>query len=108
MQKSITAIRGAVLSFLDDPFQKNIEDCMVYESDAILVMADGKITQFGPADTILETLPADTPITHYRDSIITAGFIDSHVHYPQTQIIGAFGKQLIDWLNKYTLLVQTW
>jgi len=106
MQQGITAIRGAVLSFSDDPFQKDIEDCMIYESDAIIVMADGKITQFGPADSILETLPTDTAITHYHDSIITAGFIDSHVHYPQTQIIGAFGKQLIDWLNKYTFIAE--
>ena len=73
---------------------------------AIIVIAVGKITQFGPAESILETLPADTPITHYHDSIITAGFIDSHVHYPQTQIIGAFGKQLIDWLNKYTFIAE--
>ena len=106
MQQSTIAIRSAVLSFSDDPFQKDIEDCMIYESDAIIVMADGKITQFGPAESILETLPADTPITHYHDSIITAGFIDSHVHYPQTQIIGAFGKQLIDWLNKYTFIAE--
>jgi len=106
MQQDITAIRGAVLSFIDDPFQKNIEDCMVYEPDAILVMEDGKISQFGPASTILETLSADVPITHYPNSIITAGFIDSHVHYPQTQIIGAFGKQLIDWLNKYTFIAE--
>jgi len=106
MQQGITAIRGAVLSFSGDPFQKDIEDCMIYESDAIIVMADGKVTQFGPADSILETLPTDTPITHYQDSIITAGFIDCHVHYPQTQIIGAFGKQLIDWLNKYTFIAE--
>ena len=106
MQQNITAIRGSVLSFSGDPFQKDIEDYMIYEPDAIIVMADGKITQFGPANTTLETLPADTPITHYQDSIITAGFIDCHVHYPQTQIIGAFGKQLIDWLNKYTFIAE--
>ena len=35
-----------------------------------------------------------------------AGFIDCHVHYPQTQIIGAFGEQLIDWLNKYTFIAE--
>jgi guanine deaminase len=35
-----------------------------------------------------------------------AGFIDCHVHYPQTQIIGAYGEQLIDWLNKYTFIAE--
>jgi guanine deaminase len=34
------------------------------------------------------------------------GFIDSHVHYPQTQVIGSFGEQLIDWLNKYTFIAE--
>lgn len=106
MVRNTTAIRGAVLSFSDDPFQEDIENCMVYEPDAIIVMADGKITQFGPADSILKTLPDNMAITHYTDSVITAGFIDSHVHYPQTQIIGAYGKQLIDWLNKYTFIAE--
>ena len=35
-----------------------------------------------------------------------AGFIDSHVHYPQTEIIGAYGAQLLDWLNKYTFVAE--
>ncbi len=33
---------------------------------------------------------------------MTAGFIDSHVHFPQTPMIGAAGGQLLDWLNTYT------
>ena len=41
-----------------------------------------------------------------RDTLIMAGFIDCHVHYPQTQIIGAFGEQLIDWLDKYTFVAE--
>ena len=52
-------------------------------------------------------LPAGTVIKEYgRDTVIMAGFIDCHVHYPQTQIIGAFGEQLIDWLNKYTFIAE--
>jgi guanine deaminase len=30
------------------------------------------------------------------------GFVDAHVHYPQTAIIASWGKRLIDWLNTYT------
>jgi guanine deaminase len=42
-------------------------------------------------------------VRHYGpDSLISAGFIDSHVHYPQTPMIGAFGAQLLDWLETYT------
>jgi len=36
-----TVIRGAVLSYSDDPFQKDISNCMLYESDAIIVMQVG-------------------------------------------------------------------
>jgi len=38
--------------------------------------------------------------------VILPGFIDCHVHYPQTQIIGAYGKQLLDWLNQYTFVAE--
>ena len=49
-------------------------------------------------------LPEGTPVTHYRRELISAGFIDTHIHYVQTGIIGAFGDQLIDWLNNYTFV----
>ena len=98
----ITAIRGAALTYIDDPFRKPVEDCVVYESDALIVMQSGKISQFGPARDLISGLPEDTEITTYENSLILPGFIDCHVHYPQTEIIGAYGAKLIDWLNKYT------
>jgi guanine deaminase len=100
---STTAIRGPVLTFTGDPFDKGLEHTMVYESDAVVVMANGKITDFGPADQLLGKLPAGTEVKNYGpDSLISAGFIDSHVHFPQTPMIAAYGEQLLDWLNKYT------
>ena len=48
--------------------------------------------------------PRGTPIKRAgNDALILAGFIDCHVHYPQTQIIGAYGAQLIDWLEQVHL-----
>src|SRR6185437_638808 len=41
-------------------------------------------------------------ITRYRDALISAGFIDAHVHYPQLPVIGAGGKPLLEWLTSYT------
>jgi guanine deaminase len=41
-------------------------------------------------------------VTDYGDALISAGFVDAHVHYPQTAIIASWGKRLIDWLNTYT------
>ena len=100
------AIRGAVVTFKGNPFAQPVEDCLVYEDDAIIVVDDGKITQFGAAADIQPNLPKDMHVEHYVDSLILPGFIDCHVHYPQTEIIGAYGKQLIDWLNKYTFVAE--
>ena len=75
--------------------------------DAIIVMADGKIARFGPASEIAPLLPPGIEVVDYgRDALITPGFIDCHVHYPQTQIIGSYGRQLLDWLNKYTFVAE--
>jgi guanine deaminase len=103
MSNGTTAIRGPALTFTGDPFKKGLEHTMVYESDAIVAMADGVVTHFGPANTIKPQLPPEVPIREYGpDSLISAGFLDSHVHFPQTPMIAAFGEQLLDWLNKYT------
>ena len=100
-----TAIRSAMLTFKKDPFFHEMEECVVYESDAVIVMEGGKITQVGRAQDILSSLD-DVEVKHYTDSIIIPGFIDSHVHYPQTEIIGAYGEQLLDWLNNYTFIAE--
>jgi len=101
------AIRGPVLTYTGDAFRDGLERTMHYEPDAIVAMADGRITHFGPASQVRAQLPHDTVVKDYgRDTVIMAGFIDCHVHYPQTQIIGAYGKQLIDWLNDYTFVAE--
>ena len=63
----------------------------------------GVIRAFGPFDALRDALDPATPVTRYGDdALIAPGFIDTHVHYPQTQMIGAYGKQLLDWLERYT------
>jgi guanine deaminase len=98
-----TAVRGPVLTFTGDPFRDGLSNTMVHEPDAIVAMRDGCITHFGPAERVLKELPAGVEIRDYgRDSLISAGFVDSHVHFPQTPMIAAYGSQLLDWLNQYT------
>jgi guanine deaminase len=101
------AIRGPALTYTGDAFLDGLESAMRFESDAIVAMAGGRITHFGPASEVRAQLPAGTVVKEYgSDTVIMAGFIDCHVHYPQTQIIGAFGAQLIDWLNQYTFIAE--
>jgi guanine deaminase len=101
------AIRGPVLTYSGDPFQLGVRETMHYEPDAMLVIEAGRIARVGPTGKIRRTLPAGTEVDDYgRDSLIMAGFIDCHVHFPQIPIIGAGGEQLIDWLNKYTFVAE--
>src|SRR5688572_3394688 len=101
------AIRAPALTFTGDPFVEGVEATLRYERDALIAMRDGRITHFGPADRIRPELPPGIHIKEYgRDALILPGFIDCHVHYPQTQIIGAYGEQLLDWLNKYTFVAE--
>ncbi len=103
---STTAIRAAAVTFRADPFLHEPADCLVYEPDAVIALDDGKIADFGPADEVLKRLPADTLVLHYPDAIVSAGFIDTHIHYPQTQMVAAFGEQLLEWLTKYTFIAE--
>ena len=67
---------------------------------AVLV-DDGRIVAVGTADDLRARHP-QARVTDYGRALISAGFIDAHVHYPQTAIIASWGKRLIDWLNHYT------
>ncbi|MEO8537591.1 MAG: guanine deaminase [Betaproteobacteria bacterium] len=98
----LTAIRGALLTFAGDPLRVGDEAACRYESDAIVAMADGVIVDCGPAADVLSRLPPAIPVTHYAGSLISAGFIDAHVHYPQLPLIGAGGRPLLDWLEQST------
>ena len=98
-----TALRGPALTFTGDPFRDGLERTLVHEPDAIVAMQDGRITHFGPAARIAPLLPAGTEIRDFgKDALISAGFIDTHVHFPQTTMIASHGAQLLDWLERYT------
>lgn len=99
------ALRGPTLSFHDDPFMVGDDAAMRYEPDGLVIVEDGVITAAGDYAALRDGVNPGH-IMHYPDSLIMPGFIDTHVHYPQTQIIGAYGAQLIDWLNKYTFVAE--
>ncbi len=91
---------GQVLSFTADPFIEG-ETAARHESHGAVLVDAGRIIATGPADTLCAAHP-QARIHDYGRALITAGFIDAHVHYPQTAIIASWGKRLIDWLNSYT------
>ena len=91
---------GQVLSFTADPFEVG-ETAARHDSHGAVLVEDGRITATGPADALRAAHP-QARLHDYGRALITAGFIDAHVHYPQTAIIASWGKRLIDWLNSYT------
>lgn len=95
------AIRGAFLDFLHDPFYRDEQDAIRYLPDGLLVIDGDKIADFGRYDQLADKY-ADIATDHYANRLIMPGFVDTHVHYPQTEMIAAYGEQLLEWLEKYT------
>lgn len=89
---------GQVLSFTGDPFLDGPEAARL---DGAVLLEAGRIRAVGQADDLRRMAP-QAKVTDYDRAIISAGFVDAHVHYPQTAIIASWGKRLIDWLNSYT------
>ena len=64
----------------------------------------GTIAKVGEAAALLPTLAPGTPVDHYPDQLVLPGLIDTHLHFPQTQVIASYGAQLLEWLQKYTFV----
>jgi len=96
------AIRGSFFDFVDDPWKygDHEQDAARFTRDGLLVVKDGMIADFGPFADVARRHPS-VEITHIKDRLILPGFIDGHIHFPQVRVLGAFGNQLLDWL-------QTW
>lgn len=97
----ITLLLGQTLRFSGDPFTPPWQDVAQVETRGGVVISDGVILDHGTAQAMQSAYPAAQEVD-YGSSLITAGFVDAHVHYPQTAIIASWGKRLIDWLNGYT------
>ena len=102
-----TAHRGSILHFLDDPDSMPLPECYQYYEDGVLLVEQGKVVGLGAAATILASLPDDVELLEHPNSLIVPGFIDTHIHYPQTEMIAAYGEQLLEWLQTYTFRVES-
>jgi guanine deaminase len=67
-----------------------------------MIIEDGAIYSLCDASQGIKKLNSDVPVIEHPDSLIMPGFVDSHIHFPQTEVIAAYGEQLLQWLNKYT------
>jgi guanine deaminase len=95
------AFRASFLHLLEDPGNAIESAAVEYVDDGVLLVEEGRIAALGPAEKLLATLPEGTPLADYRGHLVVPGFVDTHVHYPQLDMIAAYGAKLLDWLEYY-------
>lgn len=97
-------------SFLDFPSLATQPDDIAanvrYIEDGVLRLRAGKVVSLDSIEVAAGWTDISSVID-LRGKIIVPGFIDTHIHYPQTEMIGAFGEQLLEWLNNYTFPVES-
>jgi guanine deaminase len=98
--RKLQAYRASLLHFHADPAFS--ADAHAWHEDGLLVVEEGRIHAAGDYDRLAPALPPDTPIADYRGKIITPGFIDTHLHFPQTDMIASPAPGLLPWLETYT------
>jgi len=90
-----------VVHCVDDPWQSGDAAAQVFEN-GYLSVENGRVVAVGDAGELsAEDLSGCTQVD-YRGKLIVPGFIDGHLHYPQTGVIASYGAQLLEWLEKYT------
>jgi len=96
------AIRGCVVHCLHDPGEGDDANALEVYEDGLLVIENGRVSRLGPADELLATLGDAVTVDDQRGRMVVPGFIDTHIHYAQTDMIASYGEQLLTWLERYT------
>ena len=102
MAGETSAIRGSFFDFVDDPWKYvgREPESARFIRDGLLVVENGIIADFGDFAEVSKRHPG-VQVTHIKGRLILPGFIDGHVHFPQLRVLGAYGDQLLDWLQNW-------
>jgi guanine deaminase len=94
----VRVYRSRIFTPVRDPFADGVDDSYRWFDDGHLAVDDdGRITSVGNW--------SDAPEGEVLDlsgRLIAPGFIDTHLHAPQLEMIGSYGGHLLEWLNRYT------
>lgn len=99
---SAVAYRARIAHCLLDPGEQDCSGALQVFDDGLLLVDGGRVQAIGPADPMLKSLGEAVQVIDRRGHWLIPGFVDCHIHYPQTDIIAAYGTQLLEWLNTYT------
>jgi guanine deaminase len=89
-------IRGETVSFGAEP-----QSVTHHEKGALVIGDDGRILWHGDF-TQLPPEHAAAPCDDYTGCLVMPGLIDPHIHFPQYRMLAAPGKDLLDWLTRFT------
>ncbi|NVK29961.1 MAG: guanine deaminase [Gammaproteobacteria bacterium] len=95
-----TLICGDLLHCIDNPFYT--DEAVEFIEDGALLVEDGLIIDKGKRETLLSKAGKDWHIEHHPNCTLTPGFVDTHIHFPQVDVVASWGTQLLDWLETYT------
>ncbi|MCH8465130.1 MAG: guanine deaminase [Roseinatronobacter sp.] len=99
-----TLIRARLLSFLREPQSPEDTASFRYIEDGALLIEGGIIRAMGEFGAV-STEGAE--VIDHRPHLLMPGFIDTHLHFPQMQVIASWAAELLDWLNDYTFPEET-
>ncbi|MBO9713233.1 guanine deaminase [Sphingomonas sp.] len=99
------AFRAEILRVPEDPARAG-PAAVRHETDGLLVVEDGRVLACGSHDALARQF-AEVPVEAFPGGLIVPGFVDAHVHYPQTDRIASHGEQLLHWLARHIFPAET-
>ncbi len=96
----LQAYRASLLHFHADPAFG--DDAIGWHEDGLLIIDGDKVQAAGDYAALHPGLPPGTQVHDYRGKVIMPGFIDTHLHFPQTDMIASPAPGLLPWLETYT------
>ena len=103
MNEAITIVRGRLLWFLREPVDASDNEAFTYIEDGGLIAENGVIAWSGDWSQLPDQY-RDAEYADHRPHLILPGFIDCHLHFPQSQVVASYAGSLLEWLNNYTFI----
>lgn len=102
-EHTLKAVRGSFIDVTRTVYNpEEIASALRFIEDGLLLIKQGKVEWFGEWEDGKHQIPDTIRVRDYRGKLIVPGFVDTHIHYPQSEMVGAYGEQLLEWLNKHT------
>jgi len=99
------AHRGRIAHMVKDPEKYGNDKAIQHFADGCLLVENGRVLACGNWQEIAPDTASWEIIVH-ENALILPGFVDSHVHFAQTDIIGGYGRDLMHWLDKHAFPVE--